>query len=397
MDIQMQDKMTAPLRVQSNSDFWVAWILANWVASLAARWVLDGFRAYDQLSGSHIPVPLDGLAAGATIGIVAGILQWLMLRRQIYQTDKWAIATFLGWSIGMTVGWPLLKMIGGVPGEIVSFAVAGLVIGLLQWLTLRAQVDHAGWWIPTSGIAWATGLYIVGWIIAGWVFIRLWQQPKEGVPITLPIKSATDPEQIVEKPRSAPSRQKQDLILIAQWSGLGVLGQFVLFFASGPFMIFFILARNSPVLMLIIMAVMWAIVGALIGLLQSFVLRKHFPRLRQWMLFTVLGWVLSGEIIGLLIIADGGVGFTLISASTAGAGIGLLIGTAQWVVLRGNVRKSFLWILANILGGAIGGVAGFPIVGLFLITIGIATSLLLVWFLRHPVSKNSKPQLVVTV
>ena len=115
------------------------------------------------------------------------------------------------------------------------------------------------------------------------------------------------------------------------------------------------------------------------------------------MLFTVLGWVLSGEIIGLLIIADGGVGFTLISASAAGAGIGLLIGTAQWVVLRGNVRKSFLWILANILGGAIGGVAGFPIVGLFLITIGIATSLLLVWFLRHPVSKNSKPQLAVTV
>ena len=391
------DKTTSPTlpTVQSKSDFWAAWVLANWIASLAARWVLDGFQTYDQLSGSHIPAPFNGLVAGAAIGVVAAIFQWLMLRRQVYQTTKWSVATFLGWTVGMLVGWPLLESVGGVLGEIAAFAFVGFTIGLLQWLTLRTQIYRAGWWIPASSLAWATGLYIIGWVIAGFVFIRLWQRPKINLPVIPVTQNTTDATLAPTRSKSAPSPLRRDLILVAQWVGLSILAQFALFFGSSFLIIFFVFLRNLPVLILVIMAIAWAVGGMLVGLLQSLILQKHFPRLKQWVLFTTLGWALSGEIVGLFAVTGGG--FTPVRFSVAGAAAGLLLGTMQWVVLRGNVRKAFLWIFANILGGAIGGVGGFPIVGLFLIVIGMITGPLLVWFLRHPIQKSNRTKSISTI
>ncbi len=196
--------------------------------------------------------------------------------------------------------------------------------------------------------------------------------------------------------KATASPLKRDLILIVLWVGLSVFGQFALFFASGPLMIFLVIARDSPVLIMVFMAIAWAAVGALIGFLQSLILHEYFPRIKQWLLFTIVGWTISGEIVGLFMETARG-DYMAVRFSVAGAIVGLLIGTMQWVVLRGIVRKSYLWIFANILGGAIGGVAGFPIVGLFLIVIGILTGLLLVWFLRHPIPKSSRTKPVSTV
>jgi hypothetical protein len=197
-------------------------------------------------------------------------------------------------------------------------------------------------------------------------------------------------------PKSTTSLLKRDLILVGLWVGLSVVGQFALFFASGPLMIFLVIARDSLMLILIFMAIAWAAMGAFVGFFQSLILQKYFPHLKQWILFTIMGWTLSGEIVGLFMETARG-GYTTVRLSVAGAIVGLLIGIMQWVVLRGNVRKAYLWILASVLGGAIGGVGGFPIVGFFLIVIGIITGPLLVWFLRHPIQKNKRSKSVSTV
>ena len=160
-------------------------------------------------------------------------------------------------------------------------------------------------------------------------------------------------------------------------------------------MIFLIITRDSPVLIMVFMAIAWAAVGALIGFFQSLILHEYFPRIKQWILFTIVGWTISGEIVGLFMETARGDDLA-VRFSVAGAMVGLLIGTMQWVVLRETVRKSVLWIFANILGGAIGGVVGFPIVGLFLIVIGVITSLLLVWYLHNPVQKSKRTKSVST-
>ena len=113
--------------------------------------------------------------------------------------------------------------------------------------------------------------------------------------------------------------------------------------------------------------------GAIVGAAQWLVLRRVLPslRARQWIVATVAGaliaWTL-GRIPSAL--ADwesvsGGAGQPAPGASTivllsaaAGAALGLILGAAQWVVLRGHVRRAGLWIGANALAWA----AGMPLI-----------------------------------
>ena len=113
--------------------------------------------------------------------------------------------------------------------------------------------------------------------------------------------------------------------------------------------------------------------GAIVGTAQWLVLRRALPslRARNWIGATVAGAVVAwmlGRIPSAL--ADwksvsGGVGQTEPSASVilllsaaAGAALGLILGAAQWVVLRGHVRRAGLWIGANALAWA----AGMPLI-----------------------------------
>jgi hypothetical protein len=113
--------------------------------------------------------------------------------------------------------------------------------------------------------------------------------------------------------------------------------------------------------------------GAIAGTAQWLVLRRLLPALRaqNWIGATVAGAVIAW-MLGRLptALADwksvsGGVGQTAPSASeifllsaAAGAALGLILGAAQWVVLRGHVRRAGLWIGGNALAWA----AGMPLI-----------------------------------
>lgn len=113
--------------------------------------------------------------------------------------------------------------------------------------------------------------------------------------------------------------------------------------------------------------------GAIVGVAQWLVLRRLLPSLRakSWIAATVTGAVVAwmlGRIPSAL--ADwesvsGGVGQPAPSLSmivglsaAAGAALGLILGVAQWFVLREHVRHANLWIAANALAWA----AGIPII-----------------------------------
>ena len=53
-----------------------------------------------------------------------------------------------------TLGWVLG---GGLIGEI----GIGAVTGILQWIVLRRQVRQAGWWVLASTAGWAGGWAVV--------------------------------------------------------------------------------------------------------------------------------------------------------------------------------------------------------------------------------------------
>lgn len=87
-------------------------------------------------------------------GFLVGILQWLVLQGRIRNPWRWIVATTAGWTAGFLITF------FGIPSqfEFVNGVVIGLMTGLAQWVVLRRELNWAGWWIIFSIIGWTTGL-----------------------------------------------------------------------------------------------------------------------------------------------------------------------------------------------------------------------------------------------
>ena len=126
------------------------WILAN-----VTGWTLGGFTGVALAKpGEIIVAGFMGVALG---GIAAGVLQWLVLRRQVANVGWWLLANV---AAVIVVG-GVVFAVGAVNddfGWVVGVGIFGTVVGVLQWLVFRQKVDRAGWWVLAS---------TVGWVIAG--------------------------------------------------------------------------------------------------------------------------------------------------------------------------------------------------------------------------------------
>ena len=136
--------------------------------------------------------------------------------------------------------------------------------------------------------------------------------------------------------------------------------------------------------------------GAVVGAAQWLVLRRVLPGIgaRSWITATMAGAVIAwmlGRIPSAL--ADAGaspgaeppMAIILPLSAAAGAVLGVILGGAQWFVLRDHVPRARLWIGANALAWAAGmpmiflaaGIAGpdmstFAIAAIVLVAVGIA-------------------------
>ena len=64
------------------------------------------------------------------------------------------LANIAGWTIGALLNLPL--------GLLVGFLVGLAGAGVMQWLVLRRQLSRATWWLLASFVAWAAGQVISG-------------------------------------------------------------------------------------------------------------------------------------------------------------------------------------------------------------------------------------------
>jgi Na+(H+)/acetate symporter ActP len=56
----------------------------------------------------------------------------------------------IGVAIILVVLWDAINR-----NQIIAGGIAGLIVGIAQWLVLRRYVRHAAWWIIANGIGWA--------------------------------------------------------------------------------------------------------------------------------------------------------------------------------------------------------------------------------------------------
>jgi hypothetical protein len=103
------------------------------------------------------------IAGGLIAGSVVGTAQWLALRQ--FVPWFWIGATSLGMGVGLGIGAALVEY-GIERGELMLMgAVTGVVVGVLQALVLKRQgFASAAWWVAANPPAWA-----LAWLISSYV------------------------------------------------------------------------------------------------------------------------------------------------------------------------------------------------------------------------------------
>ncbi|NNG16702.1 MAG: hypothetical protein HKM89_09490 [Gemmatimonadales bacterium] len=135
---------------------WLLWVLASTVAFGV------GGRLGVALSPSKDLIVIAYLAVTASL-ILAGVLQWLVLRRLIADTGWWVLVSVGAVAIvGVLVFG--LGLINRDVGWVLGVAVGWIVLGALQWLVLREQVAGAGWWVLANTLGLIVAVPVVGFV-----------------------------------------------------------------------------------------------------------------------------------------------------------------------------------------------------------------------------------------
>jgi hypothetical protein len=128
--------------------FWLQWVLATtggfsgggFAAGAAAKALIEA------RGGDAIGLTLwEGAAVGTLAGLAIGIGQWLVLGQRMAQAGWWELATTVGW-----MGLDAVLAASGRSNPILGasgLALAALTLALLQWLALRQPATQAGRWI----------------------------------------------------------------------------------------------------------------------------------------------------------------------------------------------------------------------------------------------------------
>ncbi len=181
--------------------FWLWWVLATafgWGVAVAVGLAVVGAvgLALAVVLGRAVGVSgflaaAVGLLVGEVMGwavpdAMIGTMQWLVLRRQVPRAGWWVLATAFGWFVGVPVGLTGVGAVGQPRAEAIGLlvmwplggAVAGAVLGVMQWLVLRRRVPRAGWWVLASAVGGAVALAVVGaGAIIGGALVWLLRQP----------------------------------------------------------------------------------------------------------------------------------------------------------------------------------------------------------------------------
>jgi hypothetical protein len=91
------------------------------------------------------------------IGLLTGILQYILLRYYLPHMGWWIGATLLGWLLPFVLGYVFTKFLtpdNSTFSIMLGMFLIGATISLPQWWLLRQRVQHAFWWIIAFGFGW---------------------------------------------------------------------------------------------------------------------------------------------------------------------------------------------------------------------------------------------------
>jgi hypothetical protein len=393
-------------------------ILWGWVLFTVLGWSLYGavhqsvyLAIYSRLwltgfSKAMLSLALWSAMGGIVGGAVAGIGQWLELRRFVRGAWWWILTVITGLAAGGAVRWALSSITSMKWYYFLCWMAIGAITGIWQWQLLRPHVRHAGWWIPfytvTFAIGWLTvsepthwGTYQIylhfynppyptqtlssaagGAILGGLISLGLWYALRRYVRASawwiLPIIFGLIALGTLNEPMYRDAHEMLNRIGTVDWS--------------------------------IYRATIGAICGIFVGLGQWMLLRQHIRWAGVWILLSGITVAVSeaaAENIYSMI------HLTLISPvylvknwslylplywATVSATIGLTSGIGVWLILRQHAPQASRWIWGSAIAlMMVGAAVGTLIRGMNLaitgalagILAGIPTGIVLMWLLHR--------------
>ena len=157
--------------------FWMRWMAVTTVGVSATSYAF--MYASDVWNRAVDLTPrMDGLVGFslllAALGAGVGVMQWLLLRRQLSRAGWWVMAGMAGGvvvGVGLAADWAYDVVMGDKrfsvarPEPAIAATAALAAIGPMQWLVLRRQVSRAGWWVLANAVGLGGG-YALGASIA---------------------------------------------------------------------------------------------------------------------------------------------------------------------------------------------------------------------------------------
>ena len=144
--------------------FWLLWMGASIAAAVAYTLfipvvfgIINALAPMQQVENLAPEQRWIGIAFGllgsGALGAAIGLAQWWVMRKYLSRVGWWVLATLIGYAVPLSLG-PLIPVREPWLAGLSVFLMFGVILGILQWLTLRGRVQKAGWWIAVSVGGW---------------------------------------------------------------------------------------------------------------------------------------------------------------------------------------------------------------------------------------------------
>lgn len=135
--------------------WYIAWALMSQITNIVGGRIQVGgqSRITEDFLFMYVLFPI--------MGLLTGIIQYVLLRLYLPRMVWWIAATLLSWLMPFAIGFFITKLLTPTNNTfliLLGMIVIGTAVALPQWWMLRSRVHHAFWWI----LAYAFGWYMIG-------------------------------------------------------------------------------------------------------------------------------------------------------------------------------------------------------------------------------------------